>query len=256
MSNAGDTATIKEQQAARTRQVMSTHEKDERWTAVDKYALKHLHTADSPYYSAIEKALQLSEEKGLPSIEVSLLQGKWLQTQCQMIDAEHILEVGTLGGVSSILMAASGPNAKVTTVEVDPERVAVAEEAIANAGLSDRVQVMTGAGIDVLPRLRQQVESGSRPKYDFIFIDADKPNNLNYFNESIRMARSRACIIVDNVVRMGRLADDTLVETDVGVSGARQVIQAAAKDNRVLSSTLLQTVGEKNYDGMFIAIVK
>ena len=173
-----------------------------------------------------------------------------------MIDAKHVLEVGTLGGVSSIWLALSGPDVKVTTIEIDPERKAVAEEAIAHAGLSDRVQVLLGAGVEVLANLKKEVSDGKRPKFDFVFIDADKPNNLHYLNESLQMVRSRACIIVDNVVRRGRLADDEAAKTDEAVKGARKVIEAAGTDDRVMSSTLLQTVGEKNYDGVLVCVAK
>lgn len=245
MSNSGPPQYEKELQAARTHEW--THEKDERWTAVDEYATRQLHTPNSPYFAAISYAVELSEEKRLPSIEVSLLQGKWLLTQCQMINAKHVLEVGTLGGISSIWLALSGHDVNVTTVEIDPDRKAVAEQAIAHAGLSDRIQVLLGPGMEVLPKLRQEVESGKRPKFDFVFIDADKPNNLNYFNESVLMVRSRACIVVDNVVRRGRLADDEAARTDEAVEGARRVIEAAGKDDRIMGNTLLQTVGEKNY---------
>lgn len=260
----------KELQAARTHTF--SHEKDERWTAVDAYAKKHLHKPSSSHCSAIDYAINLSKEKHLPGIEISLLQGKWLLTQCQMINAKHVLEVGTLGGISSIWLALSGSDVKVTTVEIDPKRKAVAEEAIEHAGLSDRIEVVLGAGMDVLPKLRDEVKAGTRSAYDFVFIDADKPNNLNYFNESVQMVRSRGCIVVDNVVRRGRLADDEAAQSDPAVKGARAVIEAAGNDDRVstyvdektahscvvrstlttlpcvsVSSTLLQTVGEKNY---------
>lgn len=160
------------------------------------------------------------------------------------------------GGISSIWLALSGPDVKVTTVEIDPECKAVAEQAIAHAGLSGRIEVVLGAGMEVLPKLRQEVETGKRPKFDFCFIDADKPNNLNYFNESVGMVRSRACIVVDNVVRRGRLASDEAARTDEAVKGARKVIEAVGKDDRIMGNTLLQTVGEKNYDGVLICVVK
>lgn len=235
---------------------LSTHEKDDRWTAVDVWAKERLHTSDTPYHREINAALQLSETRGLPSIEVSELQGRFLVTQCQMIDAKNVLEVGTLGGVSSIYLASSGPNVKVTTIEIDPKHKKVAEEAIANAGLSDRIEVLLGAGVDVLPKIKEEVSNGKRPKFDFVFIDADKPNNLNYFNAAVSMCRSRACVIVDNVVRRGLLADDDVAREDVNVQGARIVIAAAGKDDRLLSMSMIQTVGEKNYDGFLISVVK
>ncbi len=234
---------------------MQGHKKDERWTAADNYVLKHLHPEESQLYEHVRFATQLAESKDIPSIEVSLLQGKFLMTQCQMINAKHVLEVGTLGGISAIFQASAGPEIKVTTIEVDEHHKAVAEEAIAHAGLSDRIEVLLGAGIDVLPKIRKEVDSGQRPKFDFVFIDADKPNNLNYYNEALAMCRSRACIIVDNVVRGGLLADDSAAENP-GVKGAREVIGAVGTDARLLGTTVLQTVGEKGYDGFLVCIVK
>lgn len=145
---------------------------------------------------------------------------------------------------------------EITTIEIDPKHKATAEEAIAHAGFSDRIEVLLGAGVDILPTLRKDVESGKRPKYDFVFIDADKENNLNYFNEAIVMCRSRACIIVDNVVRRGMLADDEAAKVESRVEGARKVIEAAGRDDRLMSSTLIQTVSEKNYDGFLMCVVK
>ena len=239
-----------------TRKINPTHEKHERWTAVDKYTLQHLNPTGAPYHEALNYATKLSDENGLPSIEVSALQGKFLATQCMLLDAKNVLEVGTLGGYSSICLASSGPDVHVTTVEIDPEHKVVAEEAIAHAGLSSRVEVLLGAGVDVLPKIREEVSSGKRPKFDFVFIDADKDNNLSYFNEAVLMSRSRSCIIVDNVVRRGLLADDEVAKRDEMVAGARRVIEAAGRDNRLLGTTMLQTVGEKNYDGFLMCVVK
>ena len=173
-----------------------------------------------------------------------------------MIYAKHVLELGTLGGVSSIYLASSGPDVKVTTIEIDPQRKKVAEEAIANAGLSDRIEVLLGAGVDVLAEIKKDVDAGKRPKFDFSFIDADKPNNLNYFNAAVEMSRSRAVVMVDNVVRRGGLAEDEAAKEDPNVQGARDVIEAAGRDDRVLSCSMIQTVGEKNYDGFFVCILK
>lgn len=153
-------------------------------------------------------------------------------------------------------MASAGPDVKVTTIEIDEIHKEVAEEAIANADLSSRIEVILGEGKEVLPKLRAEVESGTRPKYDFVFIDADKPNNLDYYNEAICMCRSRACIVVDNVVRQGRLADDSAAEEDDSVMGSRKVVAVAGKDQRLMGNSLVQTVGEKNYDGFLVCIVK
>jgi predicted O-methyltransferase YrrM len=124
-------------------------------------------------------------------------------------------------------MASAGPDVRVTTIEVDANHKRVAEEAIEHAGLSDRIEVLLGAGVEVLPKVRHEVESGQRPKFDLVFIDADKPSNLNYYNEAILMCRSRGCLIVDNVVRQGRIVDPQYSTTDDKVIGARKAIGAA-----------------------------
>lgn len=238
-----------------TRQAHPGHEKDPRWTAVDHYATRHLFPQHSPYYHALEHALELSAKHDLPSIEVSALQGKFLALQCRLLRARHVLEVGTLGGYSSIWLASSSAEVKVTSVEIDAKHKAVAEEAIAFASLGDRVEVILGAGNDVLPQMRKDVEAGKREKFDLVFIDADKENNLNYLTEAISMCRPNGLIIVDNVVRQGNLADDEVAKSDSRVQGARKVVEAAGKDDR-LECSLLQTVGEKNYDGFLLCIVK
>ena len=231
------------------------HEKDARWTAVDVYAREHILSSDSPYYEALNYALDLSIQHNLPKIEVSPLQGRFLALQCQLVRATHVLEVGTLGGYSSIWLASASPDVHVTSVEVDPEHKAVAEKAIAHAGLESRIDVLLGPGNDVLPRIRKEIDGGTRPKFQFVFIDADKENNMNYLNGAIPMCESRACVIVDNVVRRGGVADAERAKADSRMYGSRAVIEAAAKDKRV-ECTVLQTVGEKNYDGFLMCVVK
>lgn len=144
---------------------------------------------------------------------------------------------------------------KVTTVEIDEKHATVARESIANAGLSDRIDVVIGAALDVLFKLQEEIALGRRPKFDFTFIDADKENNHRYLDHSVAMSRSRACVIVDNVVRRGMVADAELAKTDSRVRGSRRVIEEAGKDGRI-DATLLQMVGEKNYDGFLICCVK
>jgi len=190
------------------RQAHPGHEKDARWAAVDRYAEDHLISKDTPYYAALQYATKLSEEQRLPSIEVSPLQGKTLALFCMSVKAKHILEVGTLGGYSSIWLAGSSPDAQITTIEISSQHRDVAVQAHKYAGLSDRIEVLLGAGNDVLPQIRKDIEGGEREKFDFVFIDADKPNNLNYLNETIPMCQPRTMIIVDNVVRKGTLADE------------------------------------------------
>lgn len=231
------------------------HEKDARWAAVDHYALSHLHPPSAPYYSGLQSAVDKAAQSGLPDIAVSPLQGQFLALQCKLIGAKHILEVGTLGGYSTIWLATSDPDAKVTTVDVDPTHLAVARDSIDHAGVGKKVETIQGPGVDILPKLKAEVVAGKRPKFDFTFIDADKENNLFYVNEAIQMSRPGACIVVDNVVRRGLVADAELAKTSVTVSGSRKAIEGAAADER-LDATIIQVVGEKNYDGMLICRVK
>lgn len=219
------------------------------------YALPHL----QPKGSSLQKALSFAEnhayKNDLPDIAVSAFQGQFLSLQCKLIHAKHVLEVGTLGGYSTIWLASSSSDIKITTIEVNEHHANVARDSIANAGLSDRVEVITGSGVDVVARLAAEVREGRREKFDFAFIDADKPNNWAYLREAIAMSRQAACLIVDNVVRRGTTANDELAKTDAAVKGSRLVIEEAGKDER-LDATLLQMVGEKNYDGMLICVVK
>lgn len=229
------------------------YEKDPRWTAVDEYAFSHLHpSTSSPPISALDHALQNSEKEGLPDIAVSPSQGKYLQLQARLIRAKDILEVGTLGGYSTIWLATSTPDVRVTSVEVDSHHADVARANIKNAGVADKVEVRLGPGVEVLPQLAQEVKEGKRGKFQFVFIDADKENNWNYVDVAIGMCDPGACIIVDNVVRKGQVAKDT---DDPRVAGARRVIENIGKDER-LEGIVLQTVGEKNYDGFLFAVVK
>ncbi|KAF2756219.1 O-methyltransferase [Pseudovirgaria hyperparasitica] len=229
------------------------HEKDPRWTAVDEYVNANL-LADAKLNGALEEALKRTRAQRLPDIAVSAAQGKFLQLQCKLIGARNVLEVGTLGGYSSIFLAATSPEIRVVTVEVNEHHAAVARENIAAAGYADRVEVIVGAGRDVLPELLANVNAGKREKFDFVFIDADKPNNWFYFDTAVKMCRPRAQIIVDNVIRGGRLANPEAFE-DPSVAGSREVIEKVGRDPRV-DAVALQTVGEKSYDGMLITVVK
>lgn len=144
---------------------------------------------------------------------------------------------------------------RVTTIELDERHADVARESIAHAGLSERVDVIVGAALDVLPRLAAEITAGERPRFDFTFIDADKENNAQYLDQSVGMSRARACVIVDNVVRRGMVADVEMARTDQRVQESRRVIEAAGRDQRI-EATVVQIVGEKNYDGFLICCVK
>ncbi|KAI5371164.1 Putative class I-like SAM-dependent O-methyltransferase [Septoria linicola] len=232
------------------------HEKDPRWSAVDEYAKQHLITpADSPYYEALNFAAKNQKAAGLPDIAVSPLQGKFLALQCMLLNAKNALEVGTLGGYSTIWLASSSPDIRVTSIEVEAHNKEIAERAIANANLSDRVEILLGPGVEVMPKIRAEVHDSKREKFDFVFIDADKQNNLTYLHEAIETTRSKGLIIVDNVVRRGNTADAEMAKSDERVAGSRKVIEGAGKDPRLFSS-VLQTVGEKNYDGFLLCVVR
>jgi predicted O-methyltransferase YrrM len=234
---------------------MSSHHADDKWIAVDKYAYSHLHPKSStePSNDALEYALSNTANEGLPDIAVSPLQGKFLKIQAQLVRAKSILEVGTLGGYSTIWLASSSPDVKVVSVEVDEHHAKVARANIANAGFGDRVEVKLGPGVDVLPHLAEEIKQGKRDKLDLVFIDADKENNWNYVDLALGMSHPGTLVIVDNVVRQGQLA-----QADTGnsrVEGARRVVEKVGQDDR-LDGLVLQTVGEKSYDGFLIAIVK
>lgn len=231
------------------------HEKDPRWTAVDHFAISHLQPATTPLSKALAYAAQLSNDAGLPDIAVSALQGQFLQLQCRLLGVKHVLEVGTLGGLSTIWLLSASPDVRVTTVEINEKHAATARQAIEKAGMADRVDILLGPAAHVLVGLRDDVQAGKRPRFDFAFIDADKPGNKTYFNLTVPMCAPGACLIVDNVVRRGEIADDELTKKDLRLQGARDVIIAAGQDDRV-DATLMQTVGEKNYDGMLICMVK
>lgn len=230
-----------------------SHEHDPRWTTVDEYAVPLLHTSKHlPAQSSLDHALATSKNEGLPDIAVSASQGKLLQLQARSIRAKNILEVGTLGGYSTIWLANATPNSKVVSVEVDEHHAKVARANIANAGVPDRVEVHLGAGIEILPKLVEEVKAGKREKFQFVFIDADKENNWNYVDIALGMVESGGVIIVDNVVRKGQLAHNV---DDPRVQGARRVVENIGKDDR-LEGVVIQTVGDKNYDGFLFAVVK
>ncbi|KAL8928051.1 MAG: hypothetical protein Q9172_001106 [Xanthocarpia lactea] len=232
-----------------------TMEHDDRWTAVDAYQFPHLNPQSRPYRAAIDHALSNSIEKGLKDISVAPSQGKFLSLQCQIIDAKRILEIGTLGAYSTIWMASSNPEVRVVTLEIDPNTAEIARENIRFAGLEDRIEVLVGAALDLLPRLAGEIEQGKRDRFDFSFIDADKANALPYFDWAVKMTRPRGLVYVDNMVRKGLLADEQLAKTDQNVRGVRNAVEGIGKDTRV-DAVLLQTVGVKNYDGFLMALVK
>ena len=215
------------------------------WSAVDTY-LSGVVLPDDP---ALHEAVRASESAGLPAIQVSPLQGKLLHILALMRGARSILEIGTLGGYSTIWLAkALRPGGRVITLEIDAKHAEVARSNIERAGIERLVEVRVGRALDTLPRLH---EEGAGP-FDLVFIDADKPSNPDYFAWAMRLTRPGSLIIVDNVVRDGEVAN--AASTDASVIGTRRVLEDIAAEPRV-TSTVIQTVGVKGYDGFAIALV-
>jgi predicted O-methyltransferase YrrM len=212
---------------------------DPTWTAVDDYFSKLLLSPDK----ALEQALADSAAAGLPAIAVSPLQGQQLLVLAQMQNPRKILEIGTLGGYSTIWLARALPNdGELITCEFSPKHADVARANIARAGLSHLVEIRVGPALDTLPLLAAE----KRGPFDFIFVDADKENNPGYFEWALKLSRPGSVILVDNVVRDGAVAD--LKNTDPHIVGIRRMHEMIAGEARV-TATAVQTVGAKGYDG-------
>ena len=220
---------------------------------VDKYTIEHLHPPTRPNSQAITAAANHSSANNLPDIATSPSQGKFLALLAYTARAKNILELGTLGGVSATWLASLNPQARITTIEYDAHHASVARENLQRAGVSDRVEVIEGAGMDVLPRLEAEIAAGKREKFGFCFIDADKSNNWNYFDFAVRMAMPGTSIVVDNVVRRGKIVDPA-AQGQEAVIGARKVIEMAGQDKRV-EAVVLQMCGEKSWDGFLLGVV-
>ena len=215
------------------------------WSKVDNYIVERLTRADD----ALDAALKSNAAAGLPQIDVSPAQGKFLHLLAKMIGAKRILEIGTLGGYSTIWLArALHPDGRLISLEADAHHARIARENIARAGLADRVEIRLGRALETLP----SVEADRLGPFDLVFIDADKPNNSEYLKWALKLARSGAVIVCDNVIRDGAVAD--AASRDSNVLGARKLFDALGAEPR-LSATALQTVGAKGFDGFAIAIV-
>jgi predicted O-methyltransferase YrrM len=216
------------------------------WTEVDQYFSERLLAADPVLDSVIEAC----EKAGLPSIAVSPNQGKLLELLVKLMDARSILELGTLGGYSTIWLARGmRPGGRLITLEIDPKHAEVARSNIARAGLQAVVDVRVGSALEILPQLGVQ----RLGPFDLIFIDADKQNIPAYFDWAVKLARPGSLIIVDNVVRDGAVIDPT--NTDPNIQGVRRFIDQLGAERRA-SGTAIQTVGTKGYDGFAIVLVK
>ena len=216
------------------------------WTAVDAFVEEKLLPADP----VLEEALRSSAAAALPSIQVSPTQGKLLHLLAKAQGARRILEVGTLGGYSTIWLGRALPaDGRLLTLELDPRHADVARRNIASAGLQEKVEVRLGPALETLPKLLVE-----RPEpFDLVFIDADKPNTRRYFDWAVRLSRPGSLIVVDNVVRKGELANPS--SDDPNVRGMRELLEALSSDPRV-SATAIQTVGTKGHDGFLLARVE
>jgi predicted O-methyltransferase YrrM len=217
----------------------------EQWSSVDRFIADLLLPVDP----ALDAALADSAAAGLPAISVSPTQGKLLHLLARALRAGSILEIGTLGGYSTIWLArALAEGGRLVTLEVEPRHAEVARSNIARADLTDVVDIRLGKALEILPGL---VSEGLGP-FDFVFIDADKESTADYFDWSLKLTRPGSIIIVDNVVRKGAVVNAD--SDDANVQGVRRFYEALAAEPRV-RATAIQTVGSKGYDGFAIALV-
>ncbi|QEL57239.1 O-methyltransferase [Chromobacterium paludis] len=219
---------------------------DAQWAALDDYYSTELVKQDE----ALEAALADSAAAGLPAIQVPPNQGKFLNLLARIHGAKRVLEIGTLGGYSAIWLARALPaDGQLVTLEYEAKHVEVAAANLARAGLADKARILQGAAADTLRRLIEQGE----PPFDFIFIDADKPNNPLYLELALQLSRPGTVIVGDNVARGGEVAN--AANPDPAIQGIRRFIELMG-DNPRLSATAMQTVGAKGYDGFALAVVE
>jgi predicted O-methyltransferase YrrM len=215
------------------------------WEAVDKYFDEML----IPHDSTLDDALANCASANLPAIQVSSVQGKLLHLLARILGARNILEIGTLGGYSTIWMARALPEGgRIITLEADPKHAEVARKNFARAGVENKIELRLGKALDTLP----QVAAEMRDPFDMFFIDANKSNMPEYFEWSLKLARKGSVIIADNVVREGAVLDAKSKDADI--QGIRRFLEMVGKEKRV-SGTALQTVSTKNYDGFALVLV-
>jgi predicted O-methyltransferase YrrM len=214
------------------------------WYTVDAYFEGRLIESDP----VLDAAIEASVAAGLPSIQVSASQGKFLQLLAQAQASRRVLEIGTLGGYSALWLARALPvDGRLVTLEVEPRHAEVARDNFARAGVAAQIDLHVGPALDTLARFRSpRVEP-----FDFVFIDADKQNNLNYVQAALDLSRPGTLIVVDNVVRGGSIVGK---QRDAAVEGVRRMVDWVAKEPR-LNATVIQTVGNKGYDGFLLARV-
>jgi predicted O-methyltransferase YrrM len=216
------------------------------WTAVDEYLDERLIADDA----ILEAAQEASSAAGLPAISVTATQGKFLALLCRIAGARHVLEIGTLGGYSTIWLARGLPNdGRVVTLEVDPAHAAVAWANIDRAALPQQIEILVGPALESLPGL---AEHPGAP-FDLVFIDADKANIPGYLEATLQLSRPGTVLVVDNVIRDGHVIDSDT--DDPNVAGVRRFFDIVRGDPR-LDTTALQTVGSKGWDGFALAVVR
>jgi predicted O-methyltransferase YrrM len=217
----------------------------EQWAAVDEY----IHGLVAPADGALTAAVEASAAAGLPQIQVTASQGKLLNLLARSVGARAILEIGTLGGYSTIWLArALAPGGRLVSLEAEPKHAAVARANLERAGLARAVEIRVGRALDTLPQLAAE----RRGPFDLTFIDADKPSIPEYFAWALRLSRRGSWIVVDNVIRHGKVIQAESREPDV--QGVRRLNELLASEPRV-SATVIQTVGAKGYDGMALVLV-
>jgi predicted O-methyltransferase YrrM len=215
------------------------------WSRVDDYICAELLGSDR----ILEATLAASDAAGLPQINVSPTHGKLLHLLARLNGSRRILEIGTLGGYSTIWLAGALPHGgRLVTLEADARHADVARANFARAGLNDIIELRLGPALASLPKLAEERQG----PFDFVFIDADKENNADYFKWALSLSRTGTLIIVDNVVRGGKVID--AANRDPMVQGVRRLNEAVAAERRV-SATAIQTVGAKGYDGFILALV-
>jgi len=218
----------------------------ELWSKVDQYICDQL----VPQDAALTETLRASKAAGLPDIAVAANQGKMLNLIARLMGAKRILEIGTLGGYSTIWLARALPEGgRLVSCEYDPKHADVAGANIARAGLAAKVDIRVGPALATLALLQAE----EQPPFDLVFIDADKQNNANYVHWALKLTRPGSLIVIDNVVRGGRVIEAN--SGDEMVDGVRRMNAMLAAEPR-LEATAIQTVGSKGYDGFTLALVR
>ncbi|MEZ6093525.1 MAG: O-methyltransferase [Pirellulaceae bacterium] len=219
------------------------------WLQIDEYFEGHL-DCDRELADSIFSANWAAE---LPAIDVSPLQAKWLSLMLQIQGAKRVLEIGTLGGFSTAWMARALPDdGQIVTLELEPKHAAVARDNLERAGCNDKVEILVGDANQLLSKLYEKIKAQSEERFDFVFIDADKRSNPAYFEWSMKLVRAGAVIVIDNVVRDGKILNAKTDDPDV--QGVQRVVEMIGQTPGV-TATAVQTVGKKDHDGYIVAYV-